>query len=136
MDYSSVISALAAAGGLIFTGITIWRNSEVRQLQMADSIFRDLQRLERQLSDITSNGLVQDANKLKTWEVEFFNNLEWVCFMINKKKLREKKLVLFFKDAIIGWYNDIFLKYASEQEISDSRQYTELKKFYDDWKDK
>jgi hypothetical protein len=138
IDYSSVIPTAIAVGGLVFAGITFWRDSQVRQLQIADDIFRNLQRLVRQLSDIVPKEVTDtvDKTKLSAWEDEFFNELEWLSFIINNKKLKEERLVLFFKGAIIGWYEDIFCKYATTEERNNPLLYAELKKLYQKWKKK
>ena len=68
----------------------------------------------------------------------FFNTLEWFSFIVNKNYVKDKKMIAFFKDAVIEWYEHLFLKYMP-RAISDPKEFPEFKtlyrKFKENWKD-
>ena len=70
-----------------------------------------------------------DKDKTK-WDFRFFNLLEWFSFLINNKKLSDKKIIDFFTPAMVEWYEEIFLKHADQNVIDDKSQFSELKTLY------
>jgi len=125
-DKPDVIAAIAAVIALSFTGISWNRDRQTRELQTIDEIRKELMDLERELIDKYASKSPEDKKK---WDSLFFNTLEWFAFLINEKKLKEKKLISFFSPAIINWYDTIFCVYAGPS-VDDSTQYAELKKLY------
>ena len=67
---------------------------------------------------------------VKNWDFQFFNQLEWFSFLINEKKLKDEKLINFFKPAVIDWYDNMFVKHFEKSVIEDSEQFEEFKKLY------
>ena len=68
--------------------------------------------------------------ELKAWDSLFFNTLEYFSFLLNKEYLSDKKILNFFEDAIIAWYEKIFLIHSTPKEQKDNKVYPELKKLY------
>ena len=47
-----------------------------------------------------------------------------------RKFIKDKKIAGFFDDAVIRWYEQIFLKHYSEDEVNNPKNYQEFKKLY------
>ena len=121
------IGALAAAGGLIFTALQLRANNKTKQLEILESVYSDIKALEQKYYDDYDGHQEKDV---KNWDSQFFNQLEWLSFLINEKKLKDKKLVSYLKPAIIDWYENMFLKHSEQSVINDEKQYEEFKKLY------
>ena len=46
--------------------------------------------------------------KRKIGRLYFFNTLDWLGFQIINKKIKDKKYICYFKDAVLDWYDDFF----------------------------
>ena len=127
------IGTLAAAGGLIFTALQLRANNKTKQLEILETVYRDVRALEQRYYDEYQG---KEGKDVKTWDYQFFNQLEWFSFLINEKKIKDEKLVNFFKPAIIEWYDKMFVKHFEESVINDKKQFEEFKKLYKKFKDK
>ena len=119
-------SVIAVVIGLFFTASSWSRDRKSRELQIAENRFKELQSLSREYYDKYND---MNEDKKKNWDDLFFNSLEWFAFLINEKRI-EKKVIAFFDDAIISYYEDIFVKVMPQNVIVDENQYEELKKLY------
>ncbi len=127
-DHPEAIGGAAAGIGLYFTARTFRHQQKQAQVRMIESVFKDIRDLEKQLSEIPESTIPDKAHR--DWDSRFFNTLEWLAFLINEGQVRHSKLIGFFKDAIIGWYDNVFMKHAFETEKTDPKQYPELKKLH------
>ncbi len=126
------IGAIAAAGGLLFNGYQIRANNKTKQLEILETVYRDIKALEQRYYD----GYEDNPEKnVQSWDYQFFNQLEWFSFLINENKLKDKKLIDFFKPAIIGWYEDMFVKHFNKSDVDDPKQFEEFKKLYKKFKE-
>lgn len=124
--YLPFFSVIAVVIGLFFTASSWSRDRKSRELQIAENRFKELQSLSREYYDKYND---MNEDKKKNWDDLFFNSLEWFAFLINEKRI-EKKIIAFFDDAIISYYEDIFVKVMPQNVIVDENQYEELKKLY------
>jgi hypothetical protein len=120
--------------GLIFAGIglflTWWfirENTKTREIQMLNDTFRSIKETERELY---SHYKGKDEQSKKEWDSMLFNSIEQFAFLVNNKFIKNQKLTSFFDDAIIMWYESIFLKNSDDAIINDDKQYSEFKKLY------
>lgn len=138
-DKPEIWGGIFAGAGLIYTARALKHQQESDQIKLAESVFKDLRALEKELSDIQSK--IREANyvdafqfeekRLKAdWRSRFFNTLEWLAFLINEGELRHKKIIGYYRDAIIHWYECIFTVQAADEEKSDPDIYPEMKKLY------
>lgn len=127
-DHPEIIAGVAAGIGLIFTAMTFRRQQIHAQVRMMESVFNDIRDMERELSNLPESTIPDKLHR--DWDSRFFNTLEWLAFLINERQVRHSKLVGFFKDAIVAWYEKVFLVYALDSEKTDETQYPELKKLY------
>jgi hypothetical protein len=58
-----------------------------------------------------------------------FNDIEWLCFLINEKFISDKKILGQFKPTLIDYYEETFLKYLSNDEKL-AKRYPEFIKLY------
>jgi len=139
-DNPALIAGIAAGIGLYFTAAALRHQQKQAQFKMAESVYRDLRELEKELSQIpprdpTEHVDVKYNEAIRDWDSRFFNTLEWFSFLINVREIRNKKLVDYFKPSIIAWYEQIFLKNAGNEVVNDPNQYEELKKLYKKFKE-
>jgi hypothetical protein len=125
-------SAIVAAIALFFTGFQFIKSRRKSQLELLESIYKDIRQLEKELGQIPSPRSDNDSEydkKMEDWSSLFFNTLEWLSFLINSKEIEKKEFVDYFAPAMENWYDSIFLKWASDEQKTDSNAYPELKKF-------
>ena len=74
----------------------------------------------------------KDADKQtkKEWDSLLFNSIEQFAFLVNNKFIKNDKMTHFFDDAVVKWYDDIFVKYHTSKEIDDKDVFPEFKKLY------
>ena len=129
------IAGFAVVGAFIFAikSYNSFRNAE--ELKLVESIFNDLRELERQKYQLPT--APTENEKLKDWASLFFNTLEWFSFLVNSNKIKDDKTIDFFKDAVINWYDELFLDpdYIELWQVEDKKQYPELKKLYKKFKE-
>lgn len=129
------VAGFAVVGAFIFAikSYNSFRNAE--ELKLVESIFDDLRELERQKYKLPT--VPTENEKLKDWASLFFNTLEWFSFLVNSNKIKDHKTINFFKDAVLDWYDELFLDsdYIETWQTENSKQYPELKKLYKAYKD-
>lgn len=80
-----------------------------------------------------NRGKCKYSNKSKeekeNWQSLFFNALERLAFLANKKYL-PKDLASFYKDAFIDYYDKIFKIHAPKEQIENPKKFEEIKKLY------
>ncbi len=129
---AQVVSAAAATIGLIYAGYQISSDNKTKQLTLLQNVYSDIKELEQRFYDKYEE---QNEEEKHTWDYQFFNQLEWFAFLINKKKIKDKNLIEFFKSAIIQWYEKIFLVHFDKDVIDDKDQFDEFKKLYHKFKE-
>ena len=133
-EHPEIISGAAASVGLALTAAALRHQQKQAQFKMAESIFKDLRQLEKELSDIEApSDTYTDSEYLvavKDWDLRFFNTLEWFAFLINENEIRSEKLVSFFKPAIIKWKEQLFDMHLPQTERDDPTRWREIKKLY------
>ena len=107
--------------------MTFRRTKRLDQITLLNNIFSELGDLDRELAKITSGSQYNDARS--RWYSRIFNSVDWLSFMINEKEISDKKMIEHIKPVIVRYYEDKFLKNASEDE-RDSKHYQEFKKLY------
>lgn len=118
IDFSQVIASAAVAVALWFTIKTFSWGKRADQIKLAEGVFKDLREMEKQLHS-------EDFNS-SDWDSRFLNTLEWFSFLINENTIKDTKIKLFFKDALINWYDDIL----QPKDKTDPIKYPEFKKLY------
>jgi hypothetical protein len=122
-----IASGFGAMIGLIITFIAFRRNRGTVETDLAEDIFKDLRMLEKEKYELSN-----DIKTKKDWASLFFNTLEWFAFLVNEKKIKDKKIKGFFKEAVTNWHDEIFLDadYIDEDQVTDDNEYPEFKKLY------
>ena len=128
LDLSLVIatlSAIFAAVGLILNFWAVRESNKTRQLQLFENTFNRIKDTEKLLYDRYKNS---DEDAKKDWDSLFFNELEFFALLVNEKHI-DPKLGKFFDEAIVDWYEGIFVKFHKE-DLKNKRAYPQLKKLY------
>ena len=117
-NVATTIATLVAVGVLIAAGKTIRQNTLAREFQLFESIFRDVQQLDKEY--IASFATMTPAEKT-AWSATFFNTVEYLCFMVNRKLIGNSDLRLFFTSsgALQSW-KIIFDQHVSDKILGDS----------------
>lgn len=142
MDFSSInpdrigaiaaaISAVAAAIALVFNAVAVRQANRSRNLDLFDRIFASIAHLEERLQDTVANPATPSGNYvILSWRGLLLNRLEYFAFLVNGRYLEDERLVGFFRETIIRWYEEIFLKLGDKSEKEDPKVYPELKNLY------
>ncbi|MDD2665419.1 MAG: hypothetical protein PHD13_01365 [Methanocellales archaeon] len=130
----AVVFASSVAGlGLILNGIALIENSKTRQLQLLNEVFRSIKETELELYKDYKN---KDQETKREWDSLLFNSIEEYAFFVNERFIKNKKISGFFDDAVVKWYEQIYLEHYSKEEIEDPKNFPEFKKLYKSIKSK
>ena len=124
---SSLIPGFAGIGLLFLNWKAIKENNRTRQLQLVNDSFKGIKETEL-LFYKEYKGKKEEVKR--EWDSIHFNSVNWFAFLVNKEFINDKRLVNFFSGAIIKWYEDMFIKTHSQEEIKDTTLYPEFKKLY------
>ena len=127
-SWAAIISASAAAITVVFTYRAVLQAIRSQELATVDRLFNSIAQLEEKLYDAIASG--EGKTILPSWRGLFLNRLEYLSFLVNHNYLGDEKLVSFFTDAVVRWYEDIFESLAKESEKTDPKTYHELKTLY------
>lgn len=123
----AIISALFAGVGLILNWLALRENNQTRQLQLLNDSFKSIKETEITLYKEYKNA---DQKTKREWDSLLFNSIEQFAFLVNEKFIKNKKIAGFFDDAVVMWYEQIYLKHYSEEEVNNPKNYQEFKKLY------
>lgn len=126
-EYIQIITAGIYAAVLFYTVITFSRSKKLDQITQANIITSSLRDAEVELDKIPA-GSEYDISR-KKWVYRIFNDIEWLCFLINEKFITDRKILKQFAPTLIGYYEDSFLKYVSKDEKI-SKRYPEFTKLF------
>lgn len=121
----AIVSAVLAFFGLVFTGYQIRLSRRTLSLHLFERVFLEIKSLEKIIGSLVPKG---DESELDKWKSQFFNTLEFFAFIVNRKYLADQKLVDFFREAFIGWYEKIFKK--SERFAKEPSAFPEMRYLY------
>ncbi|HTH23213.1 MAG TPA: hypothetical protein VL854_13425 [Nitrososphaeraceae archaeon] len=126
-DYIQIIVAIIYAVALFYTVVTFKRSKELDQIKITETIFNDLRQLDRELSKIPS-GTQHDPARNEMYS-RIINTVDWLCFLINKKVISDKKMMAYIKPSLIQYYEDTFVQNILADERY-SNSYQEFRKLY------
>jgi hypothetical protein len=97
----SVVSIIVAIIGVTVALRALRHNTRAMELQTLQSMFHDIRELDRQyLAEFHG----WDAPRRNAWCATFFNTVEYICFVVNRKMTKDKELrKFFFNDALPAW---------------------------------
>ncbi|RLG15056.1 MAG: hypothetical protein DRN66_00445 [Candidatus Nanohalarchaeota archaeon] len=122
-------STFIAGIGLFLNWWAVKENTKTRQLQLMNDVFKSIKETELLLYKEYKS---TDAETKKEWDSLFFNSIEQFAFLVNEKYIKDKKIAGFFDDAVVMWYEEIFLKpkHYTKEEIDNPKIFPEFKKLY------
>ncbi|MFY9565658.1 MAG: hypothetical protein WB053_00825 [Nitrososphaeraceae archaeon] len=126
-DYIQIIAAGIYAGALFYTVITFRRSKKLDQITQTNVIMSGWREQEIELDKVPT-GSEYDISR-KKWAYRMFNDIEWLCFLINEKFISDKKILRQLEPTLIGYYEESFLKYVSKDEKV-AKRYPEFIKLY------
>jgi hypothetical protein len=129
INIAQILAGFAAAIALIITYFTFRNFGKSEETKLAESVFKDIRTLEGEKYNLPAPQPIHE-DKYKDWASLFFNTLEWLSFLINTNKINDSQIIGFFKPAIVGWYDIIFLDkyYITEDQVNNEKEYKEFKK--------
>jgi hypothetical protein len=136
VSIAQVVAVIVVSSALIYTARTFRRVGKTQQIKMAESVYKDLKQLEKELSDFPYevDNPTKTTEAKKHWDSRLFNTLEWYAFLVNKNEIKDKSIIKYFKDTILDYYEDNFQADATAEQISDPEEYPEFKQLYQDLK--
>lgn len=137
-----IVPPIAAAVGLFFAGIQIHRNNmeqkesnRIRELQLLETTYHEIVALEKYKFEHDLKGQGEDDDEFyKKWFVLFFNQVEWLSFLINHEFIKHKELVIYFRNAYMTWYG-VYTKYAPDEVRSNDKAHSSFKFLYKRFKE-
>lgn len=126
-DYIQIIASGIYAAALFYTVITFRRSKKLDQITQTNIIMSSWRDAEVELAKVHP-GSEYDISR-KQWVYRMFNDIEWLCFLINEKFISDKKILKQLEPTLIDYYENTFLKYMSKDE-KDSKRYPEFTKLY------
>ena len=126
-DYFQIIAAGIYAAALFYTVITFRRSKKLDQMTQTNVIMYSWRDLEIELAKVPP-GSEHDISR-KQWIYRIFNDIEWLCFLINEKFISDRKILKQLEPTLIDYYEDMFLKYVSKDEKV-AKRYPEFIKLY------
>jgi len=132
----SIIGSIATAFGTILAGVGLigtWlgirQNTRGMELQVLESIFRDIRELDRQW--IAEFNLWNPAQKT-AWSATFFNTVEYLCFVVNHRITEDGVLKRFFFDDALPAWRKMFTEHVQNGIIKDTpKMFPEFKRACD-----
>ena len=112
---------------LFYTVITFRRSKKLDQFTQTNIITSSWRDAEVELVKIPP-GSEHDISR-KHWVYRIFNDIEWLCFLINEKFISDRKIRKQFEPTLIEYYENMFLKYVSNDE-KPAKRYPEFVKLY------
>jgi hypothetical protein len=125
-DYIQIIAAGIYGAALFYTVITFRRSKKLDQFTQTNIITSSWRDAEIELDKVPS-GSEFDISR-KQWVYRIFNDIEWLCFLINEKFISDRKILKQLEPTLIEYYENMFLKYLSKDEKD--RRYPEFTKLY------
>jgi hypothetical protein len=137
-----IIIAITAAVGLGLTVYQLRKNNQTLQAnkeqQKESNRIRELQLVESTYQEIISTEerlfyamLEKGDDKLDPHEWSFlFNRIEHLCFLFNHGFVRDKALLDYFRDAVIEWHDNWFVRYLPEKVVKDETILTSFRYRY------
>ena len=125
-DWLLILGLLISLITAIVAVIALRENTKTQQLRIFSDSFNRTKETEC-LFYTHFKGKKKDK---KDWYSIHFNNVELLSFFVNEEFIKDKKLVGFFRDAIMTWYEKMFITTYSKEEINDKNRFPEFKKLY------
>jgi hypothetical protein len=126
-DYIQIIAAGIYAAALFYTVITFRRSKKLDQITQTNIIMSSWRDAEVELAKVLP-GPEHDISR-KQWVYRMFNDIEWLCFLINERFISDRKILKQLEPTLIDYYENTYLKYVSKGE-KDSKRHPEFTKLY------
>lgn len=135
MDIGTSILLATLILATLFNLLFLRKNQETHEVALARNTLEDILDSQNKISELElEKELEKDEvkqkildKKKKAWDFDFFQKIEFLCYLLNNYSLSSKTL-MFFKDAILTWYETVLVRH--EDIMKDSTRYEEFKKFY------
>ncbi len=97
----SIATVVVTVLALIGAALALRRNAQAVELQVLEGIFRDLRGLDREYLATFHEMTKAEKN---AWSTAFFNTVEYLCFVVNRGFVPNKRLrAFFFESALLSW---------------------------------
>ena len=127
MDTSTWIAAgalLVSVVTLLYIHAGLRQTSRAVQLQVFESIFREIRRLDAEYQvEFREKNIAPNER----WCFEFFNTTEYLAYLINHKMVRHKELYDFYEPGFLAW-DQTFGQHINTSIREDPNKFREFKK--------
>jgi hypothetical protein len=129
----TLVAAVAAVVGLWFAVVTMRQSNRAVQLQVLEHLVSQIRDLEFRYNTEYKNKSEEDK---RFWDCQFFNTIEFLAFVINRRLTRAHEIAEFFKGGVIHWYEDLFLRNFPKTDHVNPDKFPEFKKLYSKLKER
>lgn len=122
----SVSSLVVSVGALLYAAKSVNASRRATQLQIFDGIFKEIRKLDAEYATAFKS---QGTKPTERWCHDFFNTVEYMAFLLNRKMILREEMHDFYKDAVIYWHKT-FEENASRKDLDNPDCFPEFKKLY------
>jgi hypothetical protein len=136
VDMVQIIAGIATAGAVVYAGLTFRHSRQYSQITMSINFLEDLLNFQREIVKLISQAREkgmdpQEDNELKRSIYQYLSTVEWFCFFVKTKDIKDKRIISLFwpiiKSAIV-WYN-IYFPGLSRKDLNQN-MFSNLKTLY------
>jgi hypothetical protein len=123
-----IIVGIVVASTFYFTIRTFRQTNKAEQIKLADNFQLAILEYEQETAELKRNNTFEQERKY--WEYRLFNRVEWYSFLVNKKHIRDRDIIKYFRDYITEVYEKILNLPMYESDKNNSKRLHEFKVLY------
>jgi hypothetical protein len=119
---ATAVGTVLSGVGLILTRNALKATSRATEMQVLEGVLREIRELDRQFIQ----GL--EGVELSAWSATYFNTIEYLCFIVNRRLVHIESLEdFFFADALPAWSN-LFDEHQRTGVLAETAEFAEFKR--------
>ena len=123
-----IIVGIVVASTFYFTIRTFRQTNKAEQIKLADNFQRAVLEYEQETAELKRTNTFEQERKY--WEYRLFNRVEWYSFLVNKKHIRDRDIIKYFRDYITEVYEKILNLPMYESDKNNPKRLHEFKVLY------
>ena len=120
VDIGDMVAGLA----FLIAAFELWRNVRTRKVEMFNSVRQKIQEMSLTYG---SEYINKSATEKAVWDGVFFSELEWMSLLLRRHELPSELVMSHYGASVLGWYEGIFLRFATREDLDDPDAYSEFK---------
>jgi hypothetical protein len=117
------VAAMAAAVGLVLNYLAFRKHARETQLELFNSVRAHIQAMTLEWA----KARVWPSQEKQLWDATFFNELEWLAFLLRHGDLPFDLILDHYGLSILGWYEGMFVPHVPEEDKNNENAYADFK---------